>query len=216
MIETPLQNARFAVTVLEREDGALAFVFRLRDIQPSPPYAKPFSRPEYTLIRHPGSDRFDWSTTENDPGELRSEFEAESERRLGLRVEWIARVTALVERVEFWAKEAGWSTRRIEKKLDDWDIGRHRLPALVMQEDTCRILLEPVGRSAPGIDGLVDLYLMPAYDDIANLYYADGRWHLYHVAAELKVAGGNRTGGAMPLSKETLEKVLADLKRHAA
>ena len=35
------------------------------------------------------------------------------------------------------------------------------------------ILLEPV---APGTEGVVDLYLMPGYDDIASLYHYSNRW----------------------------------------
>jgi hypothetical protein len=35
-----------------------------------------------------------------------------------------------------------------------------------------RELLEPIGRPAPGIEGIVDLYLMPAYDDIEREFLA--------------------------------------------
>src|SRR5208283_5952327 len=93
---------------------------------------------------------------------------------------WIDRVTALVAQVDQWAKEMGWSTRRLEKRLDDARIGKHRVPALLIRQDTCRALFEPIGRSTPGADGVVDLYLMPAYDDIASHYYYDSQWNLHY------------------------------------
>ena len=40
--------------------------------------------------------------------------------------------------------------------------------------------MEPVARSSPGIEGLVDLYLLPAYDDIASLYHYSGKWHVHY------------------------------------
>lgn len=58
-------------------------------------------------------------------------------------------LTALVESIEGWARELGWSTRRIEKKMKDSEIGSYRAPALVMQEETTRALMDPIGRSTP-------------------------------------------------------------------
>ena len=132
------------------------------------------------------------------------------------RVVWIDRMRELVERVDQWAKEFGWSTRRLEKKLDDARVGSHRVPALIMQADTCRIMLEPVGRSAPGAEGVVDLYLMPAYDDIASIYHYEGRWNLHYMFPGLKPVASIREAESMPLSKESLGRVLTELKQNAS
>jgi hypothetical protein len=86
-----------------------------------------------------------------------------------------------------------------------------------MQEGTSRVLLEPIGRSSPGTEGIVDLYLMPAYDDIASFYYYGGRWNLhYRLGGEKLPAAGAGDDQALPLSKDVLEKALADLRQHAA
>jgi hypothetical protein len=85
-----------------------------------------------------------------------------------------------------------------------------------MQEDTGRVLLEPVGRSAPGAEGVVDLYLMPAYDDIASLYYCGDRWNLHYMFPGTKPVATVREAEALPLSKEALEKVLAEMRQNAA
>jgi hypothetical protein len=158
---------------------------------------------------------FDWSGTADDPKAAREEIETEIAIRMKDRDAWIERVTGLVDQVEQWGKELGWSTRHVEKSLDDARIGRHRVPALLMQQDTCRALLEPIGRSAPGADGVVDLYLMPAYDDIAVLTFYDNRWNL-HYNMSPSINGVSPPTHAMPLSKEALEKVLVEMKQNAA
>lgn len=86
-----------------------------------------------------------------------------------LRDEWLSRLCALVDMVESWARELGWASRRIEKEMKDSEIGGYLAPALLIQKETSRVLLEPIARSAPAADGIVDLYLMPAYDDVASL-----------------------------------------------
>ena len=67
-----------------------------------------------------------------------------------LRDEWLARFGMLIDSVETWARDLDWSTRRIEKKMDDHEIGKHPAPALLLQKEVNRALLDPIARSAPG------------------------------------------------------------------
>jgi hypothetical protein len=160
---------------------------------------------------------FDWSNTPDDPGAARDNIQEDITKRLKDRAIWIDRVNALVREVEQWAKELNWSTRHVEKKLDDIWIGKHKVPALLMQEDTFRILLEPISPSAPGVQGVVDLYLMPAYDDVAVLYFYRDRWNIHHNTGHGKNAVVPvREAEAMPLTKETLEEVLAELRQNVS
>lgn len=129
--------------------------------------------------------------------------------------DWMVRLWPLVRSVKAWGEELGWATRLIEKKLEDSRIGKYQAPALLMQEGTDRILLEPVGRSAPGTEGVVDLYLMPAYDDIATLYFYDGRWNL-HFATGTDPVDTVRDVPSKPISKETLQEVLQEMRRNGA
>jgi hypothetical protein len=122
----------------------------------------------------------------------------------------------LVTQVEQWGQELGWATRRIEKWLDDAQIGRHQVPALLLQEGTCRLLLEPIGRSAPGAQGVVDLYRMPAYDDIASLYFYEDRWNLHYLWPSGPSVATVREAPRVVLSKESLQGILEEMKRHAA
>jgi hypothetical protein len=60
-----------------------------------------------------------------------------------VRNEWVNRITALVGQVENWGQEFGWSTRRIDKRLEDSQVGTYKAPALLLQKETTRALLEP-------------------------------------------------------------------------
>jgi hypothetical protein len=137
---------------------------------------------------------------------------AEDKERL--REEWLARLSDLVESVRGWAEEMDWSTRRIETKMDDREIGDYKAPALIIQKETVRAILEPIGRSAPDVAGVVDFYIMPAYDDIARLTFYDDSWHLYHMVPGSPDVEPRRQDE--PLSRETFQAVLEAMMRHAA
>ena len=110
-----------------------------------------------------------------------AEFEARAVEAVKAWIPWQKRVSDLVTRMEPWGKDLGWATRRIEKNLDDSLLGKHQVPALLLQDETWRVLLEPIGRSAPGVEGVVDLYLLPAYDDIATLFFYKDGWNLHYL-----------------------------------
>lgn len=117
--------------------------------------------------------------------------------------------------MEGWAKDLGWSTKRIDRKIEDARLGNHKAAGLVMQEDAVRILLKPISASAPGADGLVDLYLMPGYDDIASLHHREDGWHVHYVFPAQNGVAGIKEGESRPLSKNTLRAVLDEMKKYA-
>jgi len=132
-----------------------------------------------------------------------------------LRDEWLERLSSLIQKVQTWADELGWSTRQIEVNVTDSQIGKYKAPALLLQEDAIRVLLEPIARSAPGAEGVVDLYLMPAYDDIASLYLHDDGWHVHYMFPESPTVGDIRDAASKPLSQVTLREVLDAMKHNA-
>ena len=107
-------------------------------------------------------------------------------------------------------------TRKGKKNLEDSQIGRYKAPALLMQEGVDRILLEPVGRTAPGTEGVVDLYRLPGYDDIAGFYFYEGSWKLHYLFPGDALVPELRETPAKTLSRESLEAVLAVMREHAA
>lgn len=64
-----------------------------------------------------------------------------------LRDEWLDRISQLVRSVQGWAESLGWATRQIEVTKEDSRIGRYRAPALLMQHEATRVLLEPIARA---------------------------------------------------------------------
>ena len=78
------------------------------------------------------------------------------------------------------------------------------------------MLLEPVARFAPGTEGIVDLYLMPAYDDIASVYLENGAWNLHYAFSGSPVVATIREAERKPLSKETIHVVLEAMRLQAA
>lgn len=218
MIEADRQRYMVGIRETNGSPGTFRVTVVLKGLQQARRAdGEPRRMPEHVVtVRRAGNDlAFDWSGSPDDPGPSRPELESEVRTRLDDRQAWIDRVVKLVAQVDAWARELGWETRRIDKRLDDSWVGSHVVPALLMQKETFRVLLEPIGRSAPGADGVVDLYLMPAYDDIASLYHYDGRWHLHYMRPDGRVAANVREAESRPLTRAGLRDVLAEMLSHA-
>lgn len=132
-----------------------------------------------------------------------------------LQGEWLQRLSDLIRTIQGWANELGWSTRQIEVTLNDSQLGKYRAPALLIQEDATRILVEPIARSAPGAEGVVDLYLMPGYDDIASLYLCEGGWNVHYMFPGTPTVATIPDAEARPLTRDSLREVLEEMKKHA-
>ena len=137
-------------------------------------------------------------------------------QRTSARHEWLGRLDQLVATVKGWADELDWATRVIRKPMEDTEIGNYEAPSLLLQKDTVRLFLEPVARDAPGTEGVVDLYLMPSYDDIASLYYYSHQWNVHYRFEGAPAAAENiRDAPAKPLSKQAVQQVFDEMKAHA-
>jgi len=99
--------------------------------------------------------------------------------------------------------------------MEDSEIGKYKAPALLLQQEVTRVLLEPIARSAPGVQGVVDLYLMPAYDDIATLYLDDEGWHVHYVFPGTRTSPAISEAEPRPLSEDVLGEVLEDMRKNA-
>jgi hypothetical protein len=130
--------------------------------------------------------------------------------------EWLSRLSSLIESVDKWLSSTGWSTRRIEKKMQDPESCTYQAPALLMQKETTRIILEPIARSAPGAEGVVDLYVLPAYDDIASLYFYEDRWNIHYALPSDPPVSVVEETPSKRLTKKNLNAVLDELTKNAA
>ena len=96
------------------------------------------------------------------------------------REQFQSRVTALVEQVRQWVEPHEWVTKPFTKRIRDIDDKVYPIPALFLQKGPVRVLLDPVAYDVPGAEGLVDLYLMPTYDDLASIYFEHGEWRIHY------------------------------------
>jgi hypothetical protein len=131
--------------------------------------------------------------------------------------EWLSRLEDLVSRIKVWTDgTSGWKTRTIQKSMKDSRLGPYKAPALLMQRETVEVILDPVARFAPGTDGVVDLYLLPAYDDIASLHFTDGVWKLRFAFRGTPKVAGIKPAESMILNEASLNRVLNEIVTNAA
>lgn len=197
--------------------GALRFTF----VPKNPRHARAEGEPPepkaqfiVSVYGYGNETKFDWISPP--PGKAaQEELQAIARGRVMARHEWLEKLRKLVASVKGWADELDWATRSVEKKMEDPEIGDYKAPALLLQKETIRLFLEPVARAAPGTEGVVDLYLMPSYDDIAGLYYYSNRWNVHYMFEGAAPQGTMCDAEAKPLSKATLRKVFDQMKAHA-
>jgi hypothetical protein len=130
---------------------------------------------------------------------------------------WQDRLRILMQAVKEWVERAGWRTRTIQKSINDRKLGNHKVPVLLMAKDAIELALNPVSPLVPGAEGAVDLYLVPAYDDIASLYFESGRWMIhYSFSSDSQESRSDTDGEALPLSEETIIRIMNSIASHAA
>jgi hypothetical protein len=209
----------YMVSIYETNEapGSLKFTFVPKQQGQRPVAGAPKHIPQH-IVRvseiSPSPD-FDWTESPDAPGDARDELEEIARERLEERHKWLDRVGKLVGDIELWGEKLGWATRRIEKHLEDSGVGAHKVPALLLQKETVRVLLEPVSPRALGAEGIVDLYLMPSYDDIASLYFREGRWRVHYIfQGRGEAAAMSEEVESQPLSEDIFAAVLEEMKKH--
>ncbi len=65
-------------------------------------------------------------------------------------------------------------------------------------------------------DGVVDIYLMPAYEDIASLYLVNGKWQLHYVLPDTTADATIRQAKPLPVSKDALGRILNEMSINAS
>lgn len=129
---------------------------------------------------------------------------------------FLAFVNELVRQVEAWLEPEGWATSRYTKRMRAPDRSVFEIPALYLQRGPTRLLLDPVAFDVPGAEGLVDLYLMPSYDDMASLYLRGGRWAIHYASpSDSAVSAAIDNVEPVPLDQANLLRVLETIASHA-
>ena len=131
------------------------------------------------------------------------------------RDRWRARMDELVTQVAGWVEPNDWVTRPYPKRMRDSDGQVFEVPSLFLQKGPIRLLLDPIAYDAPGTEGMVDLYLMPTYDDMASLDFVDGRWRIHYIFPDQSAVAGDEQPDVMELSETTINRVLDEIACHA-
>ncbi|HVC97983.1 MAG TPA: hypothetical protein VND64_30205 [Pirellulales bacterium] len=127
------------------------------------------------------------------------------------------RVETLVKQVKGWVEPHGWVTKEYPKKIRDVDHQVYEVTALFLQRGPTRVLLDPVAYDVPGSEGVVDLYLMPTYDDMASLYFEDGMWKIHYAfPCDPKETDSVIEADALPVRADAINEVLDSIAAHAA
>lgn len=127
-----------------------------------------------------------------------------------------AAVHDLVQKMAAWGEPAGWTTSQYTKRMRAPDRSVFEIPALYLQRGPTRLLLDPVAFDVPGTEGVVDLYLMPTYDDIANLYLRGGRWAIHYAfPSDTTPPAPIDKVESIPLDAPNLLRVLEAIASHA-
>ena len=100
--------------------------------------------------------------------------------------------------------------------MRDVDLQVYEVPALFLQKGPTRVLLDPVAYDVPGSEAVVDLYLMPTYDDMASLYFEHGNWMIHYAfPPDPKETQSVIAVQTLPLHEETINQVLDSIADHA-
>jgi len=123
---------------------------------------------------------------------------------------------SLVQQVRDWAEPQEWVTKPYTKKMRDAEGQLFEIPALYLQKGPIRVLLDPIAYDVPGSQGLVDLYLMPTYDDLASLYLESGEWKVHYTfPSDPFETHSTLESDALPLTEQTINQVLDSIANHA-
>jgi hypothetical protein len=147
----------------------------------------------------------EWNTAAPFLGESMSDARRQFERL----------VTDLVRQVNAWAGPADWTTQTYPKRMRDSNGSVFEVPALRLQKGPTRVLLDPIAYDVPGADAVVDLYLMPTYDDLASLYHRPDGWEIQYLFPDDPVRSTLEEAEALPLDQAALLRVLDAIAAHA-
>jgi hypothetical protein len=133
-----------------------------------------------------------------------------------VKAEWLDRLAALFSLVKGWVEGSGWRTREVTKPVTEPGLGRYEVLLLIMERDEVEIVVSPVARTFPGASGVVDLSLMPAYDDVASLCFEGGQWVIRHAYPPDPMASSSAIEAeCLPLDEVALNRVLDAVAAHA-
>ena len=121
--------------------------------------------------------------------------------------EWESAANGLINRVESWAAEFGWVTRRERKNLSEMLMGDYSLDQLYLHAEGHLYILDPLARFIPGGLGAFDLSIQPSFYVTSIYRHLDGEWFVH-----LDIGQGAHGVKKEPLTQESFRLALAELR----
>jgi hypothetical protein len=96
----------------------------------------------------------------------------------GRRQQWVARVEALVNEIDQWARSQGWTVIRGRKPIQESVIGTYDVPILEARLAGGQIFVNPIGLNVIGAEGRVDIEAIPTLNRV-KLIVRDDQWQVF-------------------------------------
>ncbi len=94
------------------------------------------------------------------------------------RLQWVARVDALINQVNEWATAQGWATARTTRSVNERLLGQYTVPVLRVRLPGGEIHVIPVGLNVVGADGRIDIEAFPTLNRV-KLVGRENEWQIY-------------------------------------
>jgi hypothetical protein len=121
--------------------------------------------------------------------------------------EWMQAIVGIEGQAEGWSAEAGWRSRRVDKKITESLIGTYAAPQLLIFAEPNLYVLDPLARFVPGGQGSFDLAIQPSYQT-TSLYRDDsGKWHVH-----LDVLNGVSRGKCVEWNRDAFYQCIEQLR----
>jgi hypothetical protein len=121
--------------------------------------------------------------------------------------EWTKVSEDLITNTESWAREFGWITRRVEKRLSETLLGSYTMSQMLMHAPPYLYALDPVARFVAGAAGAFDLSIQPSYYMTSLYRDYDGVWYAHY-----EVGQAANSGSREPWNRDTFRKCVEELR----
>src|SRR6266487_3484439 len=99
------------------------------------------------------------------------------ENTIAKRDQWLALVKEVLDQMESWAREEGWSVHREDKRTFENEFGEYNAPVTRFRTPAGEIYVTPIGRNIVGADGRVDIEAWPSLNRV-KLVRKNNRWDI--------------------------------------
>jgi len=130
--------------------------------------------------------------------------------------DWQQILNDLFSKIRVWVSNRDCAVKLIDKTYEVNGSGRTTIPALLIQEEALKMIVDPIDWDPVKSESIVDLYIMPQYEDGARFFYGQNEWRLYWVDPEILYPRElQRTDGSTNLDSQNFNRLLDGLKQNA-